>query len=189
MQSDWYKIPVEQRYPIVVQRSITSVPATHLEDQNENRKGVRLHVFLEKNVVVAGEHFSLQVDLYNPKRAIIHRISAILVQERILGPTVEKNVILVTKNLTNVFDFQDEHSRGNFTLLLPKSTVPSFSWKPTRWPFRNPLIVCYKLLLEAHIHGPFNNVRLQFPLIITNATPTYDDEMMPPPSYETLFPT
>ncbi|CAF4633394.1 unnamed protein product, partial [Rotaria sp. Silwood2] len=121
MQSDWYKIPVEQRYPIVVQRSITSVPATHLEDQDENRKGVGLHVFLEKNVVVAGEHFSLQVDLYNPKRAIIHRISAILVQERILGPT-------------------DEHSRGNFTLLLPKSTVPSFSWKPTRWPFRNPLI-------------------------------------------------
>ncbi|CAF3849914.1 unnamed protein product [Rotaria sp. Silwood1] len=167
---------------------MTSVRATHLEFQDENRKGVRLQAFLHKNIAVAGEYFSLQLDLYNPNRITIHRISAALVQERILGPTEEKNVILLTKNLLDVYDSQDEHLYGNFQLLLPKKLVASFSWKPTEWPFRSPLIVRYKLHLEANMHSSFNNIRLQVPLIIINATPTNEDEIMPPPSYETLFP-
>ncbi|CAF3846110.1 unnamed protein product [Rotaria sp. Silwood1] len=187
-QSDWYKMNVEQRYPIIIQRSTTSLRVTDLAVQNENRKGVKLHALLHKNVAVAGECFSFEVDLYNPNQMTIHRISAKLIQEQILGLRKDKNVIPLTKNLLDVYGFQDKHLCVNCELFLPKITVASFSWETEPWPSRNTLIVRYSLYLEAHMHGPFNNIRLQFPLIIINTTPTNEDELMPPPSYETLFP-
>ncbi|CAF5141577.1 unnamed protein product [Rotaria sp. Silwood1] len=187
-QSDRCKMNVEQRYPIVIQRSTTSLRVTALEVQYENRKGVQLHAFLHKNVAVAGEYFSFELDLYNPNQMTIHRISAKLIQERILGRTEEKNVIPLTKNLLDVYNFQDEHLHGNFELLLPRNTMASFSWETEPWPSRNSLTMRYELRLEAHMHDRLNNIRLQVPLIIINTTSKNEDEMMSLPSYETLFP-
>ncbi|CAF4790194.1 unnamed protein product [Rotaria sp. Silwood1] len=187
-QSDRCKMNVEQRYPIMIQRSTTSLRVTHLEVEDENQKGVQLHAFLHKNVAVAGECFSFELDLYNPNRMTIHRISAKLIRERILGLTKEKNVISLTTNLLDVYDFQDEYLCGNFELLLPKKPVTSFSWETEPYPSQNPLTMRYELRLEAHMHDRLNNIRLQVPLIIINTTSTNEDEMMSLPSYETLFP-
>ncbi|CAF5043976.1 unnamed protein product, partial [Rotaria sp. Silwood1] len=52
-QSGWHMMYIEKQHFIVIQRSMTSVHETHLEDQDENRKGVRLHAFLHKNIAVA----------------------------------------------------------------------------------------------------------------------------------------
>ncbi|CAF3808860.1 unnamed protein product [Rotaria sp. Silwood1] len=187
-QSDWYKMNVEQRYPIIIQRSTTSLRITHLEVEDENQKGVQLHAFLHKNVAVAGECFSFELDLYNPNRMAIHRISAKLIRERILARTEEKNIIPLIKNLLDTYNFQDEHLYGNFKLLLPKETVASFSWETEPRPARNSLTMSYELCLEAHMHDRLNNIRLQVPLIIINTTFKNEDQMMPLPSYETLFP-
>ncbi|CAF2105994.1 unnamed protein product [Rotaria magnacalcarata] len=188
IRADWQKARIEKHFPIVIQRAVTPPRAIHLEYEDENRKGVRFYVFLPKNIAVIGKYFSLNIDLYNPRRITIHRITAVLIEERILGPSKEKNLIVLKNNVTDIVDFQGEHLHGTFKFILPDSIVASFSWKPASWPFRNPFILRYELNLEAHIHGSFNNIMIRSPLTIINRTPINENEMTPPPSYETLFP-
>ncbi|CAF2986764.1 unnamed protein product [Rotaria sp. Silwood2] len=187
-QSDLLKKNITERYPIIFQQSSTSLRLTHLEVQDENRNGVHMHVFCHKNVAVAGERLSLQLNLENPNQKIIHRISAKLIQERILGSTKEKNVIPLAKNLINVYNFQEEYLYDDIKLLLPKNTVASFSWRGKSKPSQHLLSMRYWLRLEAHMYDKFNNICLQVPLTIINTISTNEDEIIPLPTYESLFP-
>jgi hypothetical protein len=139
------------------------------EDKGKNGKDVQLHAFLQKNTVIAGENLSLCVDLHNPNRAIITRVSLTFIQYQLLGPAGKEEIVLRKEDLNDIHNFQEEQWHGKHEFRVSDKVVPTCSYIPSQWSARKPLTVSYELHLEAHVHGLCTNVHLQLPLTIINA--------------------
>jgi hypothetical protein len=138
------------------------------EDKGQNGKDVQLHAFFQKNTAVAGENLSLCIDLQNPNRATITRVSLTFIQQRLLGPAGREEVVLCKQDLNDIHNFQEEQLHGKYEFRVPEKVVPTCSSMPPQWSSRKPLVISYELHLEAHVHGLCTNVHLRLPLTIIN---------------------
>jgi hypothetical protein len=167
-QSEWYKRNIQKASFIVVQCLSSPMCTIPSGDENKNGKSVHLHAVLQKNIVIAGEKLSLCIDLNNPNRATISRISLTFIQQQRLGPAGKDDVVLLKQNLKDIDDFHGEHLQNKFEFRLPDKIVPSCSCIPPQWSAKRPLVVSYELHVEAHVHGLCYNVTLRLPLTVTN---------------------
>ncbi len=167
VRPEWYRSNNGKTFPVVVKHASPPVNVTQLEEQKTNRKGVYLQVILHNSAVNAGKNFSFAVDVRNPKRYLIRRISVKLVQIRRLGPTRETQSNLTNRDLEKIHQFRDTNFHENFQLFVPHTVPPTFSFHSSSYDTVS-LILHYELHFEAHLRGFFTNIRLQLPLIVTN---------------------
>ncbi len=168
VRPEWYKKNIKKSIPIVVKRASSPVDATKVEAQGKNRKGLHLHVILQKSAVAAGKNVSFDVQIQNPKKVLINRITVTLAQHLILGPAQKRRLNLLNETLKTLNQFKNPHFHENFQFHVPHTTPPTFSFNISSSDREPPIIISYKLHFEAHLDGFYTNIRLQLPLTITD---------------------
>lgn len=172
-QPGWYNKKIEKRFNIHIQRSSSWTSAKRVEEQKTNREGTHLHAIIPNNMVVVGESFALEINLRNPKKASVYRISATLLQIVSGGGVRKDTVVLHQQNLEREGLFRAEKLHQQFELPVPLKASSTWVANSTYgFPKGKPLIVSHQLQVEAHIRGFRTNIRLQLPLtvIYTNET-------------------
>lgn len=166
VRPEWLKVNLRKTIPIVVKYKSTSRSAVQLEAQDKSRKGVIFHVVLQQKLVTAGNDFSFDIDVRNPKKALIRRISMTLIQTLDLDPTDRKLSTLLEKNLEKTHRVRSTHLKENFQLQMPRSAPPTFTFHFPSSSEKLSIGVSYKLQFEVHLRGFFTNIRVQLPLIV-----------------------
>ena len=167
-RSEWYKRNIMKKIPIVVKHASSPVDAMKDEVQAKNRKGVHLHVLLQKPVVAIGKNVSFDVQIQNPKEVVINRITVTLAQHLKLGPAQDRKLNLLNETLKTINQFKNPYLHENFQFHVSDTTPPTFSFHSPSSDKESPITISYELLFEAHLNGFSTNIRLQLPLIITD---------------------
>ncbi|CAF1164593.1 unnamed protein product [Adineta steineri] len=171
----WYNKNIEKRFNVNIQHSMPLTNAKKVEQQKTNRNGAHLHVILHKNIVVVGKTFSFEINLHNPKKASVYRISAALLQIVSGGGFAKKTATLHEQNLDRYGLFRAEKLQQQFKLHVPLKAASTWVANYTYgFPKNKPFIVRHNLQIKAYIRGFLTNIRLQLPLTIiyTNETQT-----------------
>jgi hypothetical protein len=168
VRPEFLKSNVEKTCPIaVVKNSPLPVNVIKPKEEGKSRKDVHLRIILHKNVVVAGQNILFDVELKNPKKKRINRISVSLIQTLELGPTNTNQLYVVKQDLEKIQKFEWTHFNDTFQLQVPRTTLPTFSFSlPTNSTQQWRAAASYLLKFEAHRPGWFTNIALSLPVNI-----------------------
>jgi hypothetical protein len=167
----WFKNNIRKDIPIIIQHLSSPVNTKQVEKQKKNWKDTRLHIVLRKDVVAVGNTLSFELDLQNPKQAMIRRIWVSLVQVHSLGPGNGWRV-LVKQKLEGIDSFKGKYFHKTFQLPVPNRAIPTCSLYFGSVFNKKPFAVHHQLRIEARNRGLFTNLYLRLPLtvITTNQT-------------------
>ena len=166
----WYNKKIEKCFSLNIQHSSSLTNAKKIEEEKTNREGTHFHVVLHNNMVVAGETFSLEINLRNPKKASIYRISGTLLQIVSGGGVTKRTAVLHKQNLDRHGLFRVEKLQQQFELHVPLEAASTWVANSTYgFPKSNPFNVRHTLQVDTYIRGFFTNIRLQLPLTIIYA--------------------
>jgi hypothetical protein len=179
VRPEWYKFNIDHKWDIVVSRSSSPEKVKQLEAEKK-QKGVHLKIILQKNIVIDGDYLSLDVNMQNPKQKLIRRISVKLVQIWHLYPEKGDEISLVDEDIEEFRSFRGKHLKKNFLIHVPLKTPATYLFHPVSGSDLKKVVVSYELRIQAHIRGFFTNIRLQFPVIITNINPKKTNKTLPP---------
>ncbi|CAF1309439.1 unnamed protein product [Adineta steineri] len=170
VRPEWYKRDFYKEFPIIV-RDNSSWPAnvTRFEKQSESRRGIQARVNFPKTVVAAGNRLSFDVDLHNPQKAPVRRISATLTQIWEIGRIKTVRLELLDTKLEKFESLSIENFHKTFELNVPDNIPATFSSSLTSSSTHILVAVHYELTIKVDIDGIFTNTNLEVPLIITNA--------------------
>ncbi|CAF1164575.1 unnamed protein product [Adineta steineri] len=163
----WYRANIRKQCYIDIQHLSSLTNAKKVEEQKTNRKGVHLHVILYKNIVAVGKNISIEVNLRNPKKKLIRRITATLFQIVSGGCIRKERAVLSQQNLEGIRSFRGETFHQQLELPVPLKAASTWDADSSNGFLKcKPLVVSHKLQVEADIRGFYTNIRLEFPLTI-----------------------
>jgi len=167
----WFKKNIQKDIPIIIQHLSLPVNTTQVEKQKKNWKHTHLQIILHKDAVAAGNTLSFELDLQNPKQAMIRRIWVSLIEVYSLGPGSGQDV-LVKKKLEGIDSFKGKHFHKTFQLPVPNRAIPTCSFYFGSVFNEKPFAVHHQLLIQARNRGLLTNLYLEVPLtvITTNQT-------------------
>ncbi|CAF1494226.1 unnamed protein product [Adineta steineri] len=170
---NWYKMSIEKYCSINIRHLSSLTNPKKIEEQKTNRKGVHLHVTLHENIVAVGKNISMEVNLHNPKKKPIRRITATLFQIVSGGCITKEHVVLHKQNLKEIRSFRGETFYQQLELPVPLKAASTWAADSSNGFLKcKPLVVSHKILVEAHIRGFYTNIRLEFPLTIIHTKET-----------------
>ncbi|CAF3296380.1 unnamed protein product [Rotaria sp. Silwood2] len=168
IKPEWYKRNIQKTILITVKHASSPVNATRFMLEDKNRNNVYLRIILQKQIAIVGKNFSFEVDIQNPKQAMIRRISVTLTHYFEFGSYLCQKLKLIDKPLEKIRRLRSIHFHDNFQLYIPHTASPTFSFYPPSDNKNFPISVRYELRFVATIRGFFTNIRLQVPLIINS---------------------
>ncbi|CAF0974555.1 unnamed protein product [Adineta steineri] len=150
-----------------------------------HQRDVRLQASIAGSIVSPGLQFSIQYDLYNPKRSVIEGIQVKLYQYRTMFKSKPLKTVILQKDVSNVNNFQEEHLHDQIELTLPTEHLPStLSYNSLNYPLLsavNPILVTYEFKMLVRVHGILSNLTLRFPVTMNT-----DVDSSLPPSYASI---
>jgi hypothetical protein len=142
-----------------------------IEIDDENRKGVYIHIRLPADHFVVGQPpIPFELLVRNPNQWTIREAVVRLVQKRQLGIAGVHEIILHETSVLNFTDFKDEYFHGKLEISLPSSyerlvpTTHFFTQKDERSPWK----VDYSFVVMFSIKGIFSNMKFTIPINIVN---------------------
>ncbi|CAF0902773.1 unnamed protein product [Adineta steineri] len=167
IRPEWHRFNIHKTCPIVVKQPGRLLSLTTLKTEKTNRNGVRLRVTFDKNVVIAGNNVSFNVDLINPKGALIRHVSIVLTQY-VECDSREKTFNIIKQDLDYIKSLKHKSINRNFQIPIPSTTPVTFN-------FGNSIANYYKLHFEVHLRGILTNIKLEVPTIVMNLIPETND--------------
>ncbi|CAF1457161.1 unnamed protein product [Adineta steineri] len=164
---DIHRFNIHKICLIVVKQPGRLLSLTTLKTEKTSRNGVRLRVTFEKNVVIAGNNVSFNVDLINPKGALIRHVSIVLTQY-VDCNFREKTFNIIKQDLDYIKSLKHKSINRNFQIPIPSTT-------PVTFKFDNSITNHYKLHFEVHLRGIFTIIKLEFPIIVMDLIPETND--------------
>ncbi|CAF0866847.1 unnamed protein product [Adineta ricciae] len=185
--SDWLKRRIQKASFILVQYHSSPMLSNEIRNESQNSKNIDLQATLHEDFVTPGEKCPLTVNINNPNRVTITRLSMTLIQYQNLGAAGEDEVTVIKKDLNGIDNFQGDKWQNEFQIQIPERIVSSYTGIPSQWSSRKPLVIRYELCLEAHCTGLFTNVCVRLPFAVGHQKQKKVDEDPFPPKYDKLF--
>ncbi|CAF3957676.1 unnamed protein product [Adineta steineri] len=167
IRPEWHRFNIHKTCPIVVKQPGRLLSLTTLKTEKTSRNGVRLRVTFEKNIVIAGNNVSFNVDLINPKGALIRHVSIVLTQY-VECDSREKTFNIIKQDLDYIKSLKHKSINRNFQIPIPSTT-------PVTFEYGNSITNHYKLHFEVHLRGILTNIKLEVPIIVMDLTPETND--------------
>ncbi|UJR34817.1 hypothetical protein I4U23_027598 [Adineta vaga] len=167
IRSEWYKFNIDKTCSMIVKQPGRLLSLTKLKTEKTSRNGVRLRVTFDKNVVITGNDLSFNVDLINPKGALIRYVSIVLTEYVECNSRV-KTFNIIKQDLDYIKSLKHKHIDRNFQIPIPSTT-------PVTFKFGDSIANYYKLHFEVHLRGMFTNIKLEVPIIVMDLIPKTND--------------
>ncbi|CAF1006069.1 unnamed protein product [Adineta ricciae] len=153
----------KEDFPIIIRRSPQNLVGSVRHIKNQPFDSIQFNVHLENNLALMGQNLPFQIDLHNPTRRTIDRISCKFVQIRKLGPAKEERKVLFKENLIHFDKFKDEDYHGKFQVTIPFGVNPTCTFHlPNQWF----IFVYYEIIIKIHQRGFSKSSSLTVPVLI-----------------------
>ena len=140
-----------------------------VEIENKNHSNIILYASLNEqtNPIKPGDICYLNVELHNPKHAKIKCLSIDLIQNRTLWKAGHCSLKIDLSSPPDLQAFSGENYRETLPLAIPDDdrVIPSFRYLPSTTSDK-PIAVEYVLKLEVKVHGLFNDIVRNIPVIV-----------------------
>ncbi len=134
--------------------------------RHENRKKIHLQGYLVHGGVVPGSKLLVQMDLQNPKQAVIKRIEAILTQRRQISRCSHTETIFRT-DLPELREFTASNLQRTFELMVPAVYLsPTYTYLTQSLSSQVCISVNYELTLDVKVRGLFTDFKVTVPVIV-----------------------
>lgn len=134
--------------------------------RHENRKKIHLQGYLVHGGVVPGSKLLVQMDLQNPKQAVIKRIEAILTQRRQISRCSHTETIFRT-DLPELREFTASNLQRTFELMVPAVYLsPTYTYLTQSLNSQVCISVNYELTLDVKVRGLFTDFKVTVPVIV-----------------------
>ncbi len=163
IRPEWYRFNIHKRFPVVVKQPGKLLKGIPMKTEKTSRNGVRLRVTFNKNIVVVGTNLSFNVDLINPKEALIRRVSMTFIQY-VECDSEKEQFHIIKQDLDYIKSSKQKHINKNYQIPLPSTISVTFS-------IDNSIMNYYKLHFEVHLRGFFTNIQVEVPIAIMNLIP------------------